>query len=53
MNILIIIGIVLGGGTIAVDRFLYQLPNWLTITLFSVACIMIFAGMITTRTSAK
>ncbi len=55
MNIMIIIGIILGGGTIVVDRFdryLYKLPNWLAIVLFLIAWIMIIAGMIKTRGSA-
>lgn len=52
MNIMIIIGIILYGGTIVVDRYLYKLPNWLAIVLFLIACIMIIAGMIKTRGSA-
>ena len=52
MNILIIIGIVLGGVTIVTDRYLYKLPNWLAIVLYSVAWILIIAGMIITRKSA-
>ena len=46
MNALIIIGVVLGGGTIVVDRYLYKLPNWLAIVLYAIAVIMIIAGMI-------
>ena len=52
MNILIIIGIVFGCGTIVTDRYLYKLPNWLAIVLYSIACILIIAGMIMTRKSA-
>ncbi len=50
--IMIIIGIILGGGTVVVDRYLYKLPNWLAIVLFLIAWIMIIAGMIKTRGSA-
>ena len=46
MNALIIIGVVLEGGTIVVDRYLYKLPNWLAIVLYAIAVIMIIAGMI-------
>ena len=52
MNIMIIIGIILGGGPVVVDRYLYKLPNWLAIVLFLIAWIMIIAGMIKTRGSA-
>lgn len=52
MNIMIIIGIILGGGTVVVDRYLYKLPNWLAIVLFLIAWFMIIAGMIKTRGSA-
>ena len=49
MNALIIIGIVLGGGTIVVDRYLYKLPNWLAIVLYGIAVIIIITGMIKSR----
>ena len=49
MNALIIIGIVLGGGTIVVDWYLYKLPNWLAIVLYGIAVIMIITGMIKSR----
>ena len=52
MNILIVIGIVLGGGTIVVDRYFLKLPNWLAILLFAVEIVLIIAGMIITRGSA-
>ena len=52
MNILIVIGIVLGGGTIVVDRYFLKLPNWLAILLFAIAIVLIIAGMIITRNSA-
>ena len=46
MNILIIIGIVLGGGIIITDRFIKPLSNWLAIVLYIIAVILIIAGMI-------
>ena len=51
MNIMIVIGIVLGAGTIVMNRIFYKLPNWLAIVLFTIAWIMIIAGMIITRKS--
>ena len=44
MNILVILGIVLGIGTIVVDRFFYKLPIWLALVLYAIAIIMIIAG---------
>ena len=52
MNIMIVIGIILGCGTIIVDRYFLKLPNWLAILLFAVAIVLIIAGMIITRKSA-
>ena len=52
MNALIIIGVVLGAGVGAVDRFFHKLPNWLAIVLYAIAAVMIIAGMIITKTSA-
>ncbi len=49
MNIMIPIGIVLGAGTCVVDRFFYKLPDWLAIVLYTIAAIMIIAGMIIIR----
>ena len=49
MNILIIIGIVLGGGTIITDRFIKPLPNWLAIVLYIIAVILIIVGMIVNK----
>ena len=49
MNILIIIGIVLGGGTIITDRFIKPLPNGLVIVLYIIAVILIIAGMIVNK----
>jgi hypothetical protein len=49
MNILIIIGILLGGGTILTDRYIMPLPNWLDIVLYVAAVILIIAGMIVSK----
>ena len=49
MNILIIIGILLGGGTILTDRYINPLPNWLDIVLYVAAVILIIAGMIVSK----
>ena len=49
MNILIITGIVLAGGTIAVDHLIHELPHWLAVVVYTIAIIMIIAGMIKSR----
>ena len=49
MNILIITGIVLGGGTIITDRYVTFLPNWLSVVLYGIAVILILAGMIVSK----
>ena len=49
MNILIIIGILLGGCTILTDRYIKPLPNWLDIVLYVAAVILIIAGMIVSK----
>jgi predicted tellurium resistance membrane protein TerC len=46
MNILIIIGLVLAAGTIAVDHLIYPLPQAAAIVLFTAAVILLIAGMI-------
>ena len=51
MSIMTIIGIVIGGATIAIDRLLRKLPNWLAISLYIIAAILIIAGMIISRKS--
>ena len=38
-------GLVLGAGVIAADRFLHLLPDWLAITLFVIAWVLIIAGI--------
>lgn len=52
MNIMIIIGLVLGAGTIVTDRFIRKIPNRLAIVLYAAAAILIITGMITGRTAA-
>ena len=49
MNILIIMGIVLVGGTNITDRFIKPLPNGLAIVLYIIAVILIIAGMIVNK----
>jgi len=49
MNILIIIGVFLAGGTIAFDHLIHKLPHWLAVVLYTAAVIMIIAGMIKSR----
>ena len=39
------LGIVLGAGVIAADRFLHLLPDWLAILLFVIAWGLIVAGI--------
>ena len=51
MNRLIMMGIVLGGGTVAFDHLVRELPHWLAVVLFSAAVILILAGMIVSRTA--
>ena len=49
MNMMILIGIVLGGGTVAFDHLVRKLPHWLAVMLLSTAMILILAGMIVNR----
>ncbi len=51
MNILIITGIVLAGGTIAFDHLIHELPHRSAVLLFTIAIIMILSGMIISRKS--
>ena len=52
MSILMIIGVLLGVGTIVTDRHIHKIPNKIAIALFSAAVILIIAGMIVSRTAA-
>ncbi len=49
MNVLIIIGIVLGGGVIITDHHIKPIPNWLAIVLYTIAVILVIAGMIVSK----
>lgn len=49
MNVLLIAGMVLAGGTIAFDHLVRPLPQWAAITLYSAAVILFLAGMIRSR----
>lgn len=51
MNILLIIGLALAGGTIAFDHLVRELPHWLAIVLYSIAVALFIAGMIWSRRS--
>lgn len=53
MNILIISGLVLAGGTIAFDHLIHELPQWLAILLYSAAVILFVLGMIMSRKTNK
>jgi hypothetical protein len=49
MNVLIIIGIVLGAATTFTDRVIRPVPSKLAIVLYVVAIALIIAGIIITR----
>ena len=49
MNLMIIIGIILGASVIVTDRYIHHLPNWLAIVLYSLAVVLIVAGMAVSR----
>ena len=44
------IGLALGAGVIATDRFIHLLPDWLTKVLFVIAWVLIIAGRWKERT---
>ena len=46
MNIALIMGILLAGGTIAFDHLVHELPHWLAVVLYSIAVILFIIGMI-------
>ncbi len=50
MNVIIVMGIVLGASVIVTDRHIHSLPNWLAIVLYTIAVILVIAGMIVART---
>ena len=51
MNILIILGFVLAGGTIAADHLIRRLPHWLAIVLYTAAVALFVTGMLVSRKS--
>ena len=46
MNKLILIGLVLAGGTILTDHTIFRLPHYAAVILYTAAVVMIIAGMI-------
>ena len=46
MNVFMIIGLVLGGGTIAADRLIRTIPSKLAVVLYSVAVLLLISGMV-------
>jgi hypothetical protein len=53
MNLLLIIGIVLAGGTIAFDHLVCTLPHWLAVVLYSAAILLLIAGMLRGRKAMR
>ncbi|MBR2727818.1 MAG: hypothetical protein IKD71_08000 [Solobacterium sp.] len=53
MNLLIMMGILLAGGTIAFDRLFGRLSEGTAIVLYGIAAVMIIAGMIISRKTSK
>ena len=51
MNIFIIIAFILGGGVIAFDKLVHELPQWLAICLYSGAVVLFIVGMIVSKKS--
>ncbi|MBQ3159689.1 MAG: hypothetical protein IJR78_02845 [Clostridia bacterium] len=51
MNIFIIIAFILGGGVIAFDKLVHELPQWLAIVLYSGAVVLFIVGMIVSKKS--
>ena len=46
MNVFMIIGLVLGGGTIAADHLIRKIPSKLAVVLYSIAAILLIVGMV-------
>lgn len=46
---LLMSGIILNTAVIVINRFIYKLPNWLSIPLLLVAVGLILAGMLTSK----
>ena len=51
MNILVIIGVVLGAIITVVERYFWKLPNLLAIIFYLIALALIIIGIIKTRTN--
>ena len=49
MNILTMIGILLGASVIVTDRHIHPLPQWLAIVLYTAAVALTIAGMLIQR----
>lgn len=49
MKRLHILGVVLAGAVIGIERFGHPLPNWLAMGLYSAAVLLVIAGMIRGR----
>lgn len=49
MNIVILIGLILAGSTIAFDHLMNELPQWLAVLLYSAAVVLFLIGMIKSR----
>ena len=46
MNILLLLGFLLAGGTIAWDHLLAPLPQWLAVVLYTAAVVLFILGML-------
>ncbi len=50
MNALIIAGIIMGAVVIVTDKYIHSLPNWLAIVAYTIAVVLVIAGMVVART---
>ena len=46
MSVFTIVGLVLGGGTMATDRLVHKIPGKLAVALYSIAVILMIVGMV-------
>ena len=51
MNVFMMIGLVLGGGTIATDRLIRKIPNRLAVVLYSIAASLLIVGMVVKKSA--
>lgn len=49
MKRLHILGVVLAGGVIVIERYIHPIPDWLATLLYGIAVILVIAGMIRGR----